>query len=119
MTRRNKDSGKDSGTITLNFSETIQVQGGDLEIDLDISARVFIQKPMYNADNPDDYQGYWELECSSYLVDYLGVYNELGDCYVTEDWEKYKSTLDDFDRTFLLEQIKSQVSRVIYDKIEV
>ncbi len=114
-----KNRTKDSGTITLNFSETIQVQRGDLEIDLDISARVFIQKPQPYADNPDDYQGYWELECSKSTVETLRVYNEEGNCYVTEDWGAYWHSLDDFDKTLLQEQIESQVSRAIYVKIEI
>lgn len=109
---------KTSCSITLNFSETIQVQGGDLEIDLDIPVRVFIQKPQFYADNSDDYQGYWELECSKSTVETLRVYNEEGNCYVTEDWGAYWHLLDDFDKTLLQEQIESQVSRAICDKIE-
>lgn len=109
MVRRSKTS----GTIILNFSETIQVQSGDLEIDLDISARIFIQKPQFYADNPDDCQGYWELECSSCQVKEARSFDEVVQDFIVINWSEF---IKNYNRKFqydVASEIESKVSKAI------
>lgn len=109
MTRRNKDS----STITLKFSDTFELQDGDLEIDVEISARVFIQKPKPYADSDWDYYGYTEVVCSSCQVKEARSFDELIQDFVLIDWIEFLKNYNKKLHSGLESEIEDKVAKAI------
>lgn len=109
---------KDSGRIYLDFSETFELNDGVLQITCEITSEVYIQKPQSYADNPNDYYGYTEIECSSYKVVGAMIFDEVENNYVFADWEDLLNNSDKIVKHHLKSKIDELVGKAVDKQLE-
>lgn len=109
---------KTSSTINLDFSEEFDLEDGNLKIECTISAEVFIQKPMFNADSDCDYYGYSEVNLLEFKVTDTWFFDYYLEEYVKIQWEPFIGECNTEYRQGVKNELELLVSKALDKKIE-